>query len=148
VQVTYDEDLCTPRKIKGAISEAGYTPKDNNRESKPFLTNLIFDFTEMDGYSGTYQLVSQDGKVLTQFETKLMILICPLMHLLMMKGLMGKGESCHGTKETNKTQEKTALLVNMLIEEERIKTSGYEVWFAGCISASYAGNIYECTFAD
>jgi len=33
----------------------------------------------------------------------LIMLACPLMHILMMKGMMGHGESCHG-KENKKEQ--------------------------------------------
>lgn len=33
--------------------------------------------------------------------TWLIILLCPLMHFFMMKGMHGKGESCHDKKEEN-----------------------------------------------
>ncbi len=37
------------------------------------------------------------GPILSRFPLFLMLLICPLMHIFMMKGMMSNGnESCHG----------------------------------------------------
>lgn len=41
----------------------------------------------------------------------LMFLLCPLMHILLMKGLMGDG-SCHGKEKVNKQGEENASLAN------------------------------------
>ncbi len=39
----------------------------------------------------------------------LMLLLCPLMHIFMMKGMLGKKESCHGKDHENIRENKTGL---------------------------------------
>ncbi|ATW28042.1 DUF2933 domain-containing protein [Candidatus Formimonas warabiya] len=72
---------------------------------KGFLHSLLMMACCILPMLGLILLAPQLKAAATKFDYSwLFLLACPLVHLFMMRGMRGKGESCHGEGKQDKVQ--------------------------------------------